>query len=659
MSGPRQTTPQIAWDTESMALVLTAAQAPRDGNSLLLTAVRVVYRTCLLPRGGDLPHVARRLAAFLSDLSPDWTLAAVYERTESLHCMQLLAAREPTEMVEPLYRVWVFSEAAALAAKRGDVETLAWLASSYLPDAFLSTAAATAAANGQLHVLQWLHEVHYGRVHWGGTEWCGAIREGRVDVIEWLKTHAAIHPDALPRVTLAVAEAGDLSTLQWLQNEYGLAVDAALRGAHEGHQWSVVKWLVIHCNVTPTAASFAAAASDGDGDLPFLQWLHASGWASPSRRSIPIAASNGHLEVIQWIYGEIGEQELDADAMVAAARGGHLEVVKWLDAHECPASADAMDDAATNGFLEVVRWLHVNRTEGCTSRAMNGAAENGHLQVIQWLHNMRREGCTVSAMEKAAGNGHLGVVRWLHEHRSEGCTERAMDWAAERGHLDVVKWLHVNRIEGCTTDAMDWAASFGHFDVVEWLHMNRSEGCTVRAMNCAAGYGHLNVMKWLHTNRTEGFTSSAIDMAAANGHLDVLMWLHGNGTELCTPSAVSDAVLHGHFPVVLFLYQKYGRKYCEEGLHMLSEGWEDAELPFVGLAQWLMETFGKQVKGARFVVNRADWSSNDWLRGQNMRVLDLEEKSVCWECGPNGTQSDANVIQSDGKDTRSDKYRPA
>jgi hypothetical protein len=51
-----------------------------------------------------------------------------------------------------------------------------------------------------------------------------------------------------------------------------------------------------------------------------------------------------------------------------------------------------VDNAASNGHLEVVQWLNSNRTEGCTPKAMDWAARNGHLEVVQWLHFNRIEG---------------------------------------------------------------------------------------------------------------------------------------------------------------------------------------------------------------------------------------------------------------------------
>ncbi|KAG7380730.1 Ankyrin repeat and SAM domain-containing protein 3 [Phytophthora pseudosyringae] len=312
--------------------------AKPDGVTLW-TSVVVVCRECLLRRSGEqIPHVARRIDGFLDDRTPAWTLSAVYERIASGHCMRLLEDRRPA--VEPLCREWEFSDVAAQAARRGDLSSLKWLAESYMPDGSLSPAASAAAASGELQTLQWLMQEHKTRVHWGGVEWSQAIRGGQTDVIEWLRRQVTPHEDAAWTLVFDAANAGYLELVQWMLAQYGSAVNAALRGAHKGHQWRIV---------------------------------------------------------------------------------------------EC---------------------------------------------------------------------------------------------------------------------------------------------------------------------------------------------------------AMRDAVLGCHIQVMLFLYKNHGHEVCEEGICLLREDWEDTELRFVGMAQWLLEKFGHKLEGVTFSVNRADWAANKWMKEHNMQQLDVEDEFIFWESGP-------------------------
>ncbi|CAK4095747.1 unnamed protein product [Aphanomyces euteiches] len=218
------------------------------------------------------------------------------------------------------------------------------------------------------------------------------------------------------------------------------------------------------------------------------------------------AAFHGNLEVIQFL-----------DAFCSNAKQTRLF---W-----CVCSDFAMDLAATEGHLHVIQWLHqsVHRRNGCTAHAIDGAARNGHLEVVQWLF-LHSKPCTAKAVDTAAAAGHLDVVKWL-THRGMPATKTAMNYAATAGHLEIVQWLDANRSEGCTTEAMDGAARHGHHEVVQWLHLHRREGCTIDAVDGAARNGHLDVVAWLLVHRREKFTKHAIRRATQNGHKDVADFL--------------------------------------------------------------------------------------------------------------------------------------
>lgn len=181
---------------------------------------------------------------------------------------------------------------------------------------------------------------------------------------------------------------------------------------------------------------------------------------------------------------------------------------------------------------------------------------------------------------------------------------------------------------------MDWAAYGGHLETMEWLDQHRTEGFTPKAACLAASGGHLDVLKWLYTKNRDGLTLDAVDMAAAGGHLRLLEWLHANGADACSLSAMRDAVLGGHVPVMLFLSDNYGRDVCEAGICLLRDDWEDMEVRFVGMMQWLLQNIGEELEGVTFAVNRADWATNKWMKDHNMSELEVEDEVVFWECGP-------------------------
>ncbi|RLN91952.1 hypothetical protein BBJ28_00018486 [Nothophytophthora sp. Chile5] len=578
----------------------------------LLAAARVVSRYCL--PAGELSHVTRLLDAFLDEFSDKWTLVQSYKQTSSLHLMQYIAARHPATEMDPFYGRWVFNTATKLVVSRGDLAALQWLAESYLPDASMTAAVEAAATNGYLHILEWLFDRHGDQGDWGCMELCGALRNNHVEVVEWLRLHTVPRAECLRIVSRSAAMAGNLSVVQWLCEEYNADAEEAFVFAQIRRQWATARWLLSNYALPSGRINWDTAAADGA--LAYLQFVHARFPQEKPRPSSPAAAaaSNGHLDVLQWLYSELGV-ELTEMAMRQAAENGHLNIVQWLHANDCKhGCVEMIDGAANNGHFELVRWLHDNRSEGCTEMAMTSAAGHGRLDIVQWLHTNRTEGCTVMAMNLAARNNHKDVVQWLHEHRNEGCTPAAMDGAAGAGHLEMVQWLHTHRKEGCTTDAMDTAAGGGHLDVIKWLHANRSEGCTTRAMNSAAASGHLEVVKWLHENRSEGCRVNAMADPAKNDDLEVVKWLHKNRDEVDARLAMEKAIKFGRFEVVLHLLAE----------HVEVRDFDDRtifSITCLEMAEWLITNYAKQVNGCILQVPSWDWRFSEWCRQSNLQPV--------------------------------------
>ncbi|OWZ16228.1 hypothetical protein PHMEG_0009999 [Phytophthora megakarya] len=262
---------------------------------------------------------------------------------------------------------------------------------------------------------------------WHGDEW--SYVESGAGVIKWLKTNAEPHTECAAKLMLVAAAQGD----QDLWSGYTYCIELVLMEPKEPHKINIIGWAV------------------------------EQGLARPRDRTVAVGADHGRLEILKWLYDEMGERRMGT----------------------------AFEKPAQSGDLEMPKWLHESRCEGCSTAVLDGAAREGFLEVVQWLRANRSEGCTTAAMDKAASFGLVEIVKWLHLHRSEGCTFAAMDSAAENGHSDVVTWLGSNRSEGCLTTAMDTAAARCHLELVQRLHSNRREGCSVAALNRTAGNGHL------------------------------------------------------------------------------------------------------------------------------------------------------------------------
>lgn len=159
----------------------------------------------------------------------------------------------------------------------------------------------------------------------------------------------------------------------------------------------MIKWLHVYCPRANTRVALEAAAKVDK--LSLLQWITTNfecvTWDPELAR---LAAQNGHLETLQWIWLHPKSSpfsERDAiNAIECAAMNGHLPVVKWLDQQQ-QWSRDrtngrfefSLRHAVLRGHLEVARYL-----------AQNGISQLSRT-ILQRIVSERQDGATVECVD--------------------------------------------------------------------------------------------------------------------------------------------------------------------------------------------------------------------------------------------------------------------
>ncbi len=146
--------------------------------------------------------------------------------------------------------------------------------------------------------------------------------------------------------------------------------------------------------------------------------------------------SVGDIEEIKELRAR-GDDSWNAQVCRIAARNGHLECLKYLYENGCPFGKSVCVSAASNGHLDCLKYLH---EQGCYLHVETTAyaARNGHLECLKYAHESGfpwDENTTAFAARK----GHLECLKYAHEH---GCpwTSRASIYAAEYGHIECFKY---------------------------------------------------------------------------------------------------------------------------------------------------------------------------------------------------------------------------
>ncbi|KAG2982179.1 hypothetical protein PC120_g24692 [Phytophthora cactorum] len=293
----------------------------------LLLSARVVTRYCLPEGCGELPHVTRKLDALLNTFSANWTIVTAYKRTESLRCVQYVAAREVPETQDQFYKRWLLNETSELAASRGDLTTLRWLMECYLPVEPVENVVIKAAANGQFEILQWLYDQQRERVRFRDVEMCGALENKHENVVAWLRENAVPRTEYREEVLCSAVKAGNLDVVRWLCDEFGLDATGMLKFAINGCHEETARWVIDRYDVSGGKLDLYFLARHGK--LSFLEYLASRDMATVHDGMLLVATANGHLDVVKWLHCEQGVI-LTTDAMREAAQNGYLDIVEWL-----------------------------------------------------------------------------------------------------------------------------------------------------------------------------------------------------------------------------------------------------------------------------------------------------------------------------------------
>lgn len=373
------------------------------------------------------------------------------------------------------------SDAINSAIANGHLSIVQWLCANSSDDLEMSTAAMnTAAANGYLEVVRWVYANGEGRCTDDAME--KAAAHGHLDVLKYL-TAAGVRASSRALI-VGPAQNGHLDVVQWLLLEYnregmagipGLtsftarAIDAA---ACRGH-FDTVKFLFLNAGSACVPSALAEAA--GNNHERIVRWLlqdyHAecldtvhSVHFSPTTRtrsrqrgshvvhSIQSAAMNGHLDMVQLLYGfqrghddsegVAGSWDVLHKAFISAAGHGHLKVAKWLftilaDAETTPGVVDREGAIALGTTLADALYLAVG---DCCVPVLHWLCNRPELPDALRLRAIDSSSLVIG-LNNAAGSADFAMLQWVRQQRLSVNFDTAKMCAADAGMEEVVSWL--------------------------------------------------------------------------------------------------------------------------------------------------------------------------------------------------------------------------
>ncbi|KAF0692678.1 Aste57867_16263 [Aphanomyces stellatus] len=256
-----------------------------------------------------------------------------------------------------------------------------------------------AATKGRFDVVQWLFDKTDVEFSYQHLEW--AARNGHLAIVEFFIAHRCIkrkvpnHSYQVTPYALHAASAnGHLNIVKCLvdhQIDHGIggAVDLASINGH----LDIIEWLV--ANHVERCTSMTANKAAEHGHVHVIQWLHAQGICIDDEWVLLAAASKGHFDMVQWLCCNasitVFEQRGSGQVLPEANKFD-----LWTSEYAFDMDMDhttVATEVASNGHLEMLKWIYAHYPQSCTTDALGGAAANGHLDVVKWLHAVLPEGC--------------------------------------------------------------------------------------------------------------------------------------------------------------------------------------------------------------------------------------------------------------------------
>jgi len=177
-----------------------------------------------------------------------------------------------------------------------------------------------------------------------------------------------------------------------------------------------------------------------NGHLSLTMFLYEVHELVPAEFAIIEAATNGHIDVLKWLYATKLINVVDInDVMMAACCNNKLDIVKWLGKKITPLQI-CMDCACERNSLDVAKYLHEQYNMFCTDTSFDVAASEGNIEMIVWLTSIGNK-ATSNAIDSCAATNEFTGLKWLIEIRKEIGTTWALDNAVKRGNIEMTKYL--------------------------------------------------------------------------------------------------------------------------------------------------------------------------------------------------------------------------
>ena len=274
---------------------------------------------------------------------------------------------------------------------------------------------------------------------------------------------------------------------------------------HQYEQISNNTWLQnIYSNIDTSDEHIIYLAAS-NGHLNIIQYINEICEAFPyiSQNTINQTAANGHFEILKY-FGKIiispkyvfwyrGYTYFTEKTMRLAAKNGHFEIVKWLESNRIDFnliySENSITGPARNGYFHIVKFLNDNYNNSSNlgyqdclfniKDILNNAILGNHLEIVIWVHQIISNNfLTIDLTDKSIVKN--SYRNFYHCHNTNNIYYKKdkkhglvpfddILFAAKHKRFQIVKWLYINNREWYTNETIQVTINYCDSTTASWL----------------------------------------------------------------------------------------------------------------------------------------------------------------------------------------------
>ena len=245
--------------------------------------------------------------------------------------------------------------------------------------------AKTALQNGQMTVLEWLQKNN--RIVVNRDLVVSAAQSGNLNMLEWLQSEFSIFSDRNWETAIYEATAiGNLDVIKYLQKKGAVFDSRCYDVATKFGHFEVIKQMYesgCKWNLDKEDATLAAAEC---GHLSVLQWLIEKKCPVNLEQLAIRAIKGGNLELIEWLDKNLSIEWKDSSLCALAVSNSHWDILEWLFTQKCNIEKGILMQAVRKGArLDILQKLFYGAVDIDWDYLCQTAGSYGRFDFIEWI----------------------------------------------------------------------------------------------------------------------------------------------------------------------------------------------------------------------------------------------------------------------------------